>query len=830
MPSNWAHVSGAICSEAASGGPRLPISLTWLRLDARRRWRSLVLLTLLVALATATVLTAIAGAQRGGTAFDRLWAQTLPATTTVLPNQPGFNWAKVRALPEVEALSLFPVSFAFAVEGYQAVSPEWVPADRQLTRTIERPIVVQGRLPNPSRIDEVDITPEFASSHGKEPGEMLTLHLATARQVNAGFDGSGGTSPGGPQIRVRIVGVIRSPWESVDISSPGGDGGVLASPALFASYRASFLGTNGRAYLNAEVRLRGGAAALTAFRADLARATGRSDIDVWNNREFFGDPVRRTAAYEAAWLLAFGLAALVAAVFLIGQSVVRYVFATATDLQVLQAIGLTRRQALAAAVAGPYLAALAGATLGAVGAIVASRWMPIGMASLVEPHPGMQADWPVLTAGWVFASLLVLVGAAVAASSALAVGRRSGVPRRSAVAAAAAGAGLPAVMVIGTRFALEPGRGTSAVPVRPALLGAIAGVLGVLAVFTFSAGIADAAANPARFGQTWRLTAGLGQNGQNLGPSGQVLAAVAADRDVTGVDDARIAGAQAGQVSVESFTYDPVGGKPPVVVLTSGRMPAAPDEIALAPLTARELHAVQGSSIRLAGGGRPLALRVTGIGFVPAGPHNDYSDGAWLTPAGYDRLFAGAHFSFKFHAATVALRPGTNVQTVARRLNAVAARFKGGRAIQFNPPSPLTEIQELEDLQVLPLALSAFLGLLAIGAVGHALSAAVRRRRHDLAVLRTLGMTRRQVRMVIATQASVLALIGLAFGIPLGLIVGRDTWRAVAGFTPLAYHPPLPLFALLIISPVTLLIANAQAAWPQRKAARLQVGQTLRSE
>ena len=166
------------------------IALTWLRLDVRRRWRSLLVLTLLVALATGTVLTAVAGALRGDTAFDRLWARTLPATATVLPNQPGFDWAKVRVLPEVQALSLFPVSFGFAAEGYQAVNPEWVPADRQLTRTIERPVIVRGRLLNPGRIDEVDITPEFAGSHGKEPGDSLILHLATARQINAGFGSS----------------------------------------------------------------------------------------------------------------------------------------------------------------------------------------------------------------------------------------------------------------------------------------------------------------------------------------------------------------------------------------------------------------------------------------------------------------------------------------------------------------------------------------------------------------------------------------------------------------------------------------------------------------
>ena len=63
----------------------------------------------------------------------------------------------------------------------------------------------------------------------------------------------------------------------------------------------------------------------------------------------------------------------------------------------------------------------------------------------------------------------------------------------------------------------------------------------------------------------------------------------------TGVDDARIGGAQSGRVSVESFSYDPVAGKQVPVVLTGGRMPAAPDEVVLAPPTARELHAAVGT-------------------------------------------------------------------------------------------------------------------------------------------------------------------------------------------------------------------------------------------
>jgi MacB-like periplasmic core domain/FtsX-like permease family len=805
------------------------ITLTWLRLDGLRRWRSLAVLALLIALSTATILTSIAGARRGQTAFDRLWARTLPATATVLPNQPGFDWAKVAALPEVAALTKFPVVFGYEAQGFPGASTGFPLADDQMTRTIERPVMLAGRLFNPRRVDEVIVTPKFAASSGKHVGDTLTLELASVQQANQEYDGSTGP-PLGPKIRARIVGVGRTPW-GLDADTPGSPGGILTTPALFSRYRANMMGTNGQAYINALVRLKGGQAAIPAFRADLARVTGRSDIDVWDNLQQIGDPMHKVSAYEAACLLAFGLAALAAALFLIGQSVARYTSATVADLQVLQALGMTRGQAIAAASAGPALAGVAGSTLGVAGAIVASRWMPIGLASIAEPHPGIDADWFVLGPGWILVPLLVLAGSVTAAAVALTAGRRQAPQRRSAIAAAMAAVNFPVPLVVGTRFALEPGRGRSSVPVRSALVGAVVGVLGVLAAFTFSAGVSDAATHPARFGQTWQLTTFLGYNGHDFGPASRVLRAVAANRDVTGVDRARIGGAQAGQVSIESFTYAPVGGKRPAVVLTAGRMPARPDEIVLAPTTAQELHARTGSVVRLTGGGTAAqSVRVTGIGFVPSGPHNGYADGAWLTPGGYDRIFHGAHYSFKFDVATVSLRPGADVQAVARRLNAAAAAIPGGKAFTFTPPDPLPDVQTIKDLELLPLALSAFLALLAVSAVGHALATAVRRRRHDLAVLRALGITRGQARQVVTTQASLLAVIGLVFGVPLGIALGRVIWRAVAGFTPLAYHPPFALLALLLVGPVALLAANALAAWPQHRAARVHAGRVLRSE
>jgi hypothetical protein len=321
----------------------------------------------------------------------------------------------------------------------------------------------------------------------------------------------------------------------------------------------------------------------------------------------------------------------------------------------------------------------------------------------------------------------------------------------------------------------------------------------------------------------------FGENGQVLAPAGAVSRAAASDRDVTGYLDVRIGGAQSGPVSIESFTYTPVDGKQIPMVLTAGRMPAGPAEIALAPTTARSLHAGVGSAIRLTGGAAARTLTVSGIAFVPAGPHNGYDQGAWLTPGGYDRLFAGAHYAFKFRGAVASLRPGADAAAVATRLDAAVAAATHTQGVEFTPPSPLP-VAQLRDVSVLPLALGGFLALLALGAVGHALAITVRRRLRELAVLRTLGLTGRQARLVVVTQASVLALIGLALGIPLGLAVGRAVWRIVATFTPLAYYPPLAVWALVLIAPVTLLAANLLAVWPGYRAARLRPGRILRGE
>lgn len=796
---------------------------TWLRLDLRRRWRSLAVLALLIAISSGTVLAALAGARRGDTAIERLAADTLPATAAVLPNQPGFDWAKVRALPEVEAVTEFAVT-GFEIPSLPAAQHEAsFPFDDRALNTLERPVVLDGRLADPTRADESMVSPKFVKSYGLGLGDTVTIRLAKPETTDAGAADSNMPAADGPEIVTRIVGVIRSPWFHDTVESQGG---FVPSAALLAQYRKNLVGIEEKVPINALVRLRGGSDALPAFREDLARVSGRSDIELFDQAQSAARD-QRTDSFESASLLGFALAALVAAIVLVGQAIARYTAASIADLQTLRAVGMTPTQAVVAAIAGPALAAILGTTAGVGAAILASQLMPIGAAANFEPRPGIDADWLVLGVGWAAPALAVVVGAVIAAWLALAAARAKVPSRRSAVARAVTAAGLPVPVVIGTRFALEPGRGRGAVPVRPALLGAVTGVLGVLAAFTFAAGVSDSAAAPERFGRTYQVEGFFGFNSQDPGPVRTVLESVAADPDVVGVNDARQAVAEAPQASVTMYTHDPVGSPVPTV-LTDGQLPTRAGEVALATTSARLLGVGVGGNVELSGnnGTARHRLIVTGIGFVPTGRHNGYDEGGWLTPGGYDAMFTG----FKFHVAEIALRPGADPAVVIPRLSKSAGAAVGLDTVPLAAPDPLSAIAQIRDVQLLPVVLGGFLGLLAVGAVGHALATAVRRRRHDVAVLRAVGMTRWQSRGVVVTQATVLAIIGLALGIPLGLALGRTMWRIVADYTPLLYVPPVAFWALVLVTPLALLIANLLAAPPGQRAARLRIGHVLRAE
>jgi putative ABC transport system permease protein len=133
-------------------------------------------------------------------------------------------------------------------------------------------------------------------------------------------------------------------------------------------------------------------------------------------------------------------------------------------------------------------------------------------------------------------------------------------------------------------------------------------------------------------------------------------------------------------------------------------------------------------------------------------------------------------------------------------------------------------------IQTTPLALAGLLALLAVATVAHLLVTSIRRRRRDLAVLKTMGFVRRQVSAAVAWQATTLVVLALVVGLPLGAAAGRWVWQVFAERIGIAPDPRIPLVTLLLFIPVAVAVANALAAGPGWIAGRLKPAPVLRSE
>jgi ABC-type antimicrobial peptide transport system permease subunit len=75
-----------------------------------------------------------------------------------------------------------------------------------------------------------------------------------------------------------------------------------------------------------------------------------------------------------------------------------------------------------------------------------------------------------------------------------------------------------------------------------------------------------------------------------------------------------------------------------------------------------------------------------------------------------------------------------------------------------------------------PLLLALALAVFGAATLLHLL-VSVARRRVEAGLLKALGFVRRQVAAAVCWQASVVALVGIAIGVPAGIAAGRVLWR-----------------------------------------------------
>jgi hypothetical protein len=819
----------------------------WLRTRAQLRgrlWASL-LLVLLTGLAGGVVLTALAGARPSDAALPRFLAASRTTDATVWFLGPtGGQPARtdlaeelrvIDSLPQVrDAARVAALIMAVSDPGGPSRQLGFVGLDRPGDVAFGRPRLVAGRLPRPDRPEEAAVDEEFAWRHGLQVGAVFRVGTYTRAQF--GPAGEGVPIPPKGAADLQVTGILRFPDDLLPVAEGRDEVDTDESSQLFLT--PAFWRRYGPDLANygiaVAVELHRGPADLPAFTTAVQQHF--SNQVFVNTAEFAEEGkagilgVRRAIALETAALVTFATLGALAGLLLVGQALSRQVLLESTEYPTLRALGMTRSQLVGLAIIRTAVVGTAAAALAVAVAVALSPLTPIGVARRAELNPGVLADWPVLTAGCLAIVVLVAVGTALPAwRAAGAPGGALGVigpaepGRPSLVAAALAATGAPPTAVIGVRLALEPGRGRTAVPVRAALAGAMAAVCVVTAVASFTATLARLAATPAAYSVTWDLAVGNFASAAAAEPIGRRLAAspeVAAAAGLLGYQPTTVDGQPVLVLAIKERK----GALPPAVI--QGREPLRPDEIALGSLTLQSLGRQVGDTVTMTGEHQPARrLRVVGRVVLNA-PGNEGlispGRGGLIHPELFrDLASEPAVFPSTF---LVRLDHGPDRDQAMARLR---REFPGKMTMAPRPHPDIGNLQRVTGLLGL---LAALVALLALGTMTHALVASTRRRRRDLAVLKTLGLVRGQVIATVSWEATTFAVLALGVGLPLGVAAGRWAWQLTGTQLGVDLGPAVPLLPTAAVAASAILAANLAAAIPGWVAGRLRPATVLHAE
>jgi len=162
--------------------------------------------------------------------------------------------------------------------------------------------------------------------------------------------------------------------------------------------------------------------------------------------------------------------------------------------------------------------------------------------------------------------------------------------------------------------------------------------------------------------------------------------------------------------------------------------------------------------------------------------------------------------------------------------DAFAARWT---AETGEPPTAVeepVELARLREIEAFPRVLTVFLAIVGLLSAAYAMVVTVRQRRFELAVLRSMGMTRRGVYEALSVQGAVLALLGMAIGVPLGVAAGQVVWRQVASSLGLVVSVEVPWDTIVPAVVVSCVVVAAIALVPARAVVRARPAQALRAE
>jgi ABC-type lipoprotein release transport system permease subunit len=770
------------------------------RAAVRRRRLQTVVIGVVVFFSTATVAVALALLNASSGPFDAAFDQQRGAHAVA-----AFDPDKVSDAQLAGARP--PVVEAVAGPFGQAILQVPAGGDAAIT---SRSLTVVGRADPGGPVDRVDV---WAGRWANRPGEIVLNSVPAGGADPAAVLGSKITVAGRPTLTV--VGRAYSVSQTADAwVSPEQISG-LHPTATQMLYRFTASATS--------AQIETGMAAVTSGLPPGALFAKQSYLTV--KQAVAGGP----GAY-VPFLVVFGVLGLVVAVLIVGNVVSGAVVSGFRHIGVLKALGFTPRQVVMVYVVMVLVPAVVGCVLGTVAGYVGAQ--PLLENSFKGLGFGGQVgvDLRLMLALLVGVPIVVILAALVPALRAY---RLSAAEAISAGSAPRTGRGLRVQRWLGgTRLPRSVSLGLGLPFVRPGRTGlTLAAVLLGVTTVTFATGLASTvtkyadasdsnnaapvAVRPGKpaFGQVASTLSDTQMEAllRSLPGTAHVMASLDVPLSVVG---------QTQSVTGTFLRGDATTGLSKQIV--KGRWLQGPGEI-VAPSQVLHQHGLAvGDRITLQLGDRQTTVTIVGetlSGGVGGGQF--FADWRTLDAFAPDYQVVKDDVFYQ-----VELTPGTDIPSYVQKAMAAAS---GLYAWDNRGTNSFTVT-----VVGLSSALSLMLGIVAALGVFNTVVLNVRERRRDLGMLKSIGMTPRQVVIMMVTSMAALGVIGGLLGVPVGIlahhlivpIAARAAEVNAPGFLLDVWH--LQVLGLLALAGVA--IAAIGALIPARSAARLVIAEVLHNE
>jgi hypothetical protein len=837
-------VLGAAGGDAGKAVTPLAWWPVWYRLRAgfRRDWAGYLAIALIVGLLGGVAMASVAAARRTQSAFPRILAASNASDLHVDPGPYSARVVdRISRLPRVRSAESY-----VALSGLRALPSGFADPQTLFNQQVElvgsldglyfdqdRVIITGGRRADPGRPGEIVISEQTAGRFGLRVGQSLTVNLYSGQQAgDPGFDPMTRQPVHRVRLRITGIGVFTDEVVQDDIDRIYR---VLATPALTRQELRCCA-----AYLWTGLRLAGGDRDVAPVQREFSRLLPPGTQETFRVTSVVEGQGERAVRPESVAAGTFGLIAALTALVLASQSIRRKILSSRDARGILRAVGASPLVLILDASAGIICAIAVGAALAIVVAVAASPLAPLGQLHRLEPDPGVSFDWTVLGAGAAF-FLLALSGAtAVLAHADVSARslRRGAAPRRPAVAAMTAAPIVPATAAAGICLAFGPGPGGNSRPARPSISGTVTALIVLAGSLVFGASLSNLVSHPALYGWNWdrELLAGSGYGNIPL-PQARLL--LGHDPDIAAWSGAYFDSAQINGHSVPVIAMTSARVGPPIL---AGHAVAGSAQIVLGPQTLALVGGHIGGTVRVFSGKTTLIMRVAGTATMPAigvghGIHSSLGGGAVLPASALPQEARASGISDRAlqgpNTILVRFRPQVDHAAATRRLEAIGGRLSGIRSvegIQVLPVQRPAEIVNYRTMGAAPLVLAGMLAAGAVVALALTLTVSVRRQRRDLALLKTLGLVRRQVVAVVIWQALIPVAIGTLAGVPLGIAAGRFLWARFASELYVVPQPAIPMVTVAAVALSTLALAILTAVVPGWWAARTSVASALRAE